>query len=62
MNKHERFARKEWEWLFKEGFRPKEYAFEVTHLEHAAPKHIDVYIEKLAEARARHEVAEPEEE
>ena len=73
MNKHMKFAKKEWVWLFLDGYRPSEYAFEVSVLEHAKEKHFEVYRQKLAEARAKYdiepdiepeieeEVAEPEE-
>ena len=66
MNKHERFASREWEWLFLDGYRPSEYAFEVGVLEHAKEKHFEVYRQKLAEARAKYDIEEvieePEEE
>ena len=61
MNKQERFAKREWEWLFLDGYRPSEYAFEVSVLEHAKEKHLVVYRQKLAEARERYAVEEPEE-
>ena len=63
MNKHERFAKREWKWLFLDGYRPFEYAFEVSVLEHAKEKHFRVYRQKLAEAREKYspeEVIEPE--
>jgi hypothetical protein len=59
MNKHERFAKREWEWLFLDGYRPTDYAFEVSVLDHAKEKHFEVYRQKLAEARERYAIEEP---
>jgi hypothetical protein len=60
MNKHERFANREWEWLFLDGYRPSEYAFEVSILAHAKEKHLVIYRQKLAEAREKYTVEEPD--
>ena len=60
MGKHENFAKREWEWMFLDNYRPSEYGFEVGVLEHVTEKQLDMYRQKIAEARARHEVIEPE--
>ena len=51
MAKHKRWATTNWEFLFRTGYRPPDYAFEVRDLRNVKDKHIVLYQELLANAR-----------